>query len=302
TPPNSSAPITPPLPPTPPILNALSPSPLPPDATDPIFARAINTLDETCRARLLRPAAEYNAEIIRIACETKKQQTTDSAKYARDRARYRKLLVKRPLALATMMSTIDTEVANAAARIRSLSSRRKTIALGIRRRATEAINEYRQRRLVALRVDLEIRLTRKAEDSRALEARKLQQRQEGKPMFDASASFTLQERYQHQPPYVPGPLPTQIGPLCLSPTEAASMRAVQDTPVNNQTPRILYSDGSLLNSGTPEVSQAFGVVDLTQDNTLTVKGRTDGHASSAKAELMGLLTAVLSAPPEQDIV
>ncbi|KAG9072761.1 hypothetical protein KI688_000539 [Linnemannia hyalina] len=80
------------------------------------------------------------------------------------------------------------------------------------------------------------------------------------------------------------------------------MRVVQDTHVDNSTPRVLYSDGSLLNSGTLEVSQAFGVVDLTQDNPLTVQGRTDGHASSAKAELMGLLAAVLSAPPEQDIV
>ncbi|KAH7030131.1 hypothetical protein BKA57DRAFT_523863 [Linnemannia elongata] len=47
---------------------------------------------------------------------------------------------------------------------------------------------------------------------------------------------------------------------------------------------------------------AFGVVDLAQENPLTVQGRTDGHASSAKSELIGLLVAVLSAPPEQDIV
>ncbi|KAG9063459.1 hypothetical protein KI688_004343 [Linnemannia hyalina] len=80
------------------------------------------------------------------------------------------------------------------------------------------------------------------------------------------------------------------------------MRAFQDTPVDNSNPRVLYSGGPLLDSGTPEMSQAFGVVDLTQDNPLTVQGRTDGHASSAKAELMGLLAAVLSAPPEQDIV
>ncbi|KAG9061442.1 hypothetical protein KI688_007433 [Linnemannia hyalina] len=123
-----------------------------------------------------------------------------------------------------------------------------------------------------------------------------------KPAFDTDASFPLQERHQVQPPPVPGPPTTQIGPLCLSPVEAASMRVVQDTHVDNSTPRVLYSDGSLLNSGTLEVSQAFGVVDLTQDNPLTVQGRTDGHASSAKAELMGLLAAVLSAPPEQDIV
>ncbi|KAF9540862.1 hypothetical protein EC957_003668 [Mortierella hygrophila] len=80
------------------------------------------------------------------------------------------------------------------------------------------------------------------------------------------------------------------------------MCAFQDTPVDNPTPHVLHSGGSLLDSGTPEVSQAYGVVDLTQDNPLTVQGRTDGHASSAKAELMGLLAVILSAPPEQDIV
>jgi ribonuclease HI len=80
------------------------------------------------------------------------------------------------------------------------------------------------------------------------------------------------------------------------------MRAIQDTAVNNATPRILFSDGSLLNTGKEDVSQAFGVVDLSQDIPLTVQGRTDGHASSAKAELMGLLAAVLAAPPEQDII
>jgi ribonuclease HI len=284
----------------------------------------------------------------------------------------------------------NTQADNAAARIKSISSRRKTVALGIRRRATEAVNEYRAHRLVSLRSDLEIRLIRKAEDDRlrvqqleSSQARKLQQQKETealqqhqarrlqqkeekealrqqhqarrlqqkkekealrqqhqarrlqqkkekealrqqhrlvvarlkeilsslketkpryKPAFDTDASFPLQERHQVQPPPVPGPPTTQIGPLCLSPVEAASMRVVQDTHVDNSTPRVLYSDGSLLNSGTLEVSQAFGVVDLTQDNPLTVQGRTDGHASSAKAELMGLLAAVLSAPPEQDIV
>ncbi|KAF9122102.1 hypothetical protein BGX30_002208, partial [Mortierella sp. GBA39] len=109
-----------------------------------------------------------------------------------------------------------------------------------------------------------------------------------------SATKSSHRLYQDPQPH--------IDSLCLSPTEAASMRAFQDTPVDNSTPRVLYSGGSLLDSGTPEVSQAYGVVDLTQDNPLTVQGRTDGHASSAKAELMGLLAAVLSAPPEQDIV
>ncbi|KAF8944536.1 hypothetical protein BGZ46_006231, partial [Entomortierella lignicola] len=46
---------------------------------------------------------------------------------------------------------------------------------------------------------------------------------------------------------------------------------------------------------------AFGVVDLSQPITRTVHGRTDGYASSAKAELMGLLAAIISAPLDQDV-
>ncbi|KAF9971609.1 hypothetical protein BGZ75_001813, partial [Mortierella antarctica] len=72
--------------------------------------------------------------------------------------------------------------------------------------------------------------------------------------------------------------------------------------VDNNKPRTLSSDGSLIKSGTAEIAMAFGVADLTQPELLTVQGRTDGYASSAKPELMGLLAAVLSAPPDQDIL
>ncbi|KAG0356181.1 hypothetical protein BGX24_006465, partial [Mortierella sp. AD032] len=339
-----------------------TPSPPPSDTTDLAFEWAVATLDEACRQRLLRPTADYNAEILRINKDAKKQQTADNTKYGALRTRYQKQLAKRPQDLAAILATIDAQAINAAARIQSLSSHSKTVALGIRRRATEAINEYRLHRLVSLRTDMESRLkssrlqeslqSRKLQQQKETEAlcqqhrlvvsrlqeflhaRKLQQKKETgalrqqlrqqhclvvsrlkevlscskekkplrKPAFDTNASFPLQEYFLAQPPIVPGTLTTQIGPLCLSPTEAASMRAIQDTPIDNSTPRVLYSDGSLLNSGTMEVSQAFGVVDLSQDTPLTMQGRTDGHASSAKAELMGLLIAVLSAPPEQDIV
>ncbi|KAF9536464.1 hypothetical protein EC957_010881 [Mortierella hygrophila] len=47
---------------------------------------------------------------------------------------------KRPQDLAVLLSTIDTQVANATARITALSSLCKAVVLGIRRRATEAIN------------------------------------------------------------------------------------------------------------------------------------------------------------------
>ncbi|KAG9067555.1 hypothetical protein KI688_012339 [Linnemannia hyalina] len=48
-----------------------------------------------------------------------------------------KQLAKSPQGLAVLLSTIDTQVANATSRI---TSRCKTVVLGIRRRATEAIN------------------------------------------------------------------------------------------------------------------------------------------------------------------
>ncbi|KAF9193253.1 hypothetical protein BGZ50_007651, partial [Haplosporangium sp. Z 11] len=58
----------------------------------------------------------------------------------------------------------------------------------------------------------------------------------------------------------------------------------------------------MINAATVDVAMAFGVVDLSQPEQHTVKGRTDGFASSTKAELMGLLAAILSAPPGQDII
>ncbi|KAH7047728.1 hypothetical protein BKA57DRAFT_493123 [Linnemannia elongata] len=54
--------------------------------------------------------------------------------------------------------------------------------------------------------------------------------------------------------------------------------------------------------GYEKVAKGFGVVDLQQDTHFPIKGRTDGHASSTKVELMGLIAAVVAAPDEQDIV
>jgi ribonuclease HI len=77
---------------------------------------------------------------------------------------------------------------------------------------------------------------------------------------------------------------------------------MRSTPVDNTKPRTLSSDGSLINNGQPDIAMAFGVVDQSQPVIRTVQGRTDGFASSTKAELMGLIAAVLSAPPEQHII
>ncbi|KAF9943821.1 hypothetical protein BGZ72_003321, partial [Mortierella alpina] len=47
---------------------------------------------------------------------------------------------------------------------------------------------------------------------------------------------------------------------------------------------------------------AFGAVDNSGATIRTTGGRVSGHASSTKAELMGLLVTISSAPPAQDII
>ncbi|KAF9342474.1 hypothetical protein BGX26_007461, partial [Mortierella sp. AD094] len=108
-------------------------------------------------------------------------------------------------------------------------------------------------------------------------------------------------RHMDQEEELPEPDLVRIGPVYLSPAEAANMMTIHTSPVDNTKPRVISSDGSLININTENVAMAFGVVDLSQPVTRTVHGRTDGHASSAKAELMGLLAAIISAPPDQDV-
>lgn len=68
-------------------------------------------------------------------------------------------------------------------------------------------------------------------------------------------------------------------------------------------PLVLYSDGSLIKVGTPEVGMAFGVVrELDGGRCATlVSGRVGGFASSTKAELVGLLAAILVSPRDVDV-
>ncbi|KAF9341033.1 hypothetical protein BGX26_008805, partial [Mortierella sp. AD094] len=111
----------------------------------------------------------------------------------------------------------------------------------------------------------------------------------------------LYRRYMDQEEELPEPVLVKIGPMYLSPAEAANLIMIQTSPVDNTAPRVISSDGSLINTDTAEVAMAFGVADLSQPTTRTVHGRTDGCASSAKAELMGLLAAIISAPSDQDL-
>ncbi|KAF8943949.1 hypothetical protein BGZ46_006378, partial [Entomortierella lignicola] len=63
----------------------------------------------------------------------------------------------------------------------------------------------------------------------------------------------------------------------------------------------LYSDGSLINMGTDDISMAFGVIAQAEDGSLgtAISGRVAGFASSTKAELVGLLAAILVSPRDK---
>ncbi|KAG0011457.1 hypothetical protein BGZ81_002179, partial [Podila clonocystis] len=66
----------------------------------------------------------------------------------------------------------------------------------------------------------------------------------------------------------------------------------------HKTEMVLYSDGSLIEAGTEKSSMAFGVIIDNGNNNFTtlISGGVAGFASSTKAELVGLLAAVLSSP------
>ena len=94
----------------------------------------------------------------------------------------------------------------------------------------------------------------------------------------------------------------QFDLLIVSPDEFNSLTTFQDSPVDNTTPRVIYTDGSLLHSGIEEVVMAFSIIDPQQDTHLSVQERTDEYVFSAKTELMGLIAAIVATPDEQNIM
>ncbi|KAF9271472.1 hypothetical protein BGZ68_003571, partial [Mortierella alpina] len=76
------------------------------------------------------------------------------------------------------------------------------------------------------------------------------------------------------------------------------MQSTEITPGD----RLLHCDGSMIEAGTDAIAMAFGAVDTSETTIRTAQGRVSGHASSTKAELMGLLVAISSAPAAQDII
>ncbi|KAG0363030.1 hypothetical protein BGX24_004997, partial [Mortierella sp. AD032] len=198
-----------------------------------------------------------------------------------------------------MLTRIATEETTARVSREARYRHQWNVALAIRRQDTEAINAFRICRQAELHKAVE---PRRLKDQHALVIARLYETIPNlKRPFDNAAQFPLQDKY-HLHPTENTSAPTKLfGPLLVPTEEFDALTALQDSPVDNTTPRIIYSDGSLVHSGTEDIAMAFGVVDLRQDNPLSVKGRTDGHASSAKAELMGLLAAVVAVPPDQDI-
>ncbi|KAF9403898.1 hypothetical protein BGZ76_007172, partial [Entomortierella beljakovae] len=98
------------------------------------------------------------------------------------------------------------------------------------------------------------------------------------------------------------PLRRKIGPLIVPSVEATQLEKIWNTEVSNTNIRTISSDGSMINADSDNIVMAFGVVDNTNSITRSVGGRTGGYASSTKAELMGLLAAIVAAPPEQNIL
>jgi ribonuclease HI len=85
----------------------------------------------------------------------------------------------------------------------------------------------------------------------------------------------------------------------MPPVQSTILQRLRNTDITPEC-RVLYSDGSMVQAGTPECAMAIGVVDFSTGTTHTVSGRTHGHASSLKAELTGLLVTVVAMPPAQD--
>jgi exonuclease III/ribonuclease HI len=127
----------------------------------------------------------------------------------------------------------------------------------------------------------------------------------------------------HMPPYVAsidphivhpitvqiGPPPTPwhaghilSGPLWVPPGQDVVLARLQQVSIT-EAPRILYTDGSLINHGKPDCAMAFAVVDpLTDEEAPLLSGKVSGRASSEKAELMGVIVAVHGMPVAQDII
>ncbi|KAI1320076.1 hypothetical protein EDD11_002047, partial [Mortierella claussenii] len=118
--------------------------------------------------------------------------------------------------------------------------------------------------------------------------------------MDRTATFPLMQPVI-LPPEASDDSVVRMGPLLMPVEQAISMAQIQSRLPTTDT-RGVYSDGSLIAAGTDNIAMAFSVVDTSQATGDTLQGRVDGYASSTKAELMGLIAAVIAQPKEQDLL
>ncbi|KAF9176194.1 hypothetical protein BGZ50_001461, partial [Haplosporangium sp. Z 11] len=91
-----------------------------------------------------------------------------------------------------------------------------------------------------------------------------------------------------------------VGGLWMDPAMAALSQALAMEPLTGNTVEI-YTDGSLKDKGTNMVRMACSSVRSRLRQRRALAGRVDGYASSTKPELYGLISAIATVDPRQDI-
>ncbi|KAI1293971.1 hypothetical protein EDD11_008296 [Mortierella claussenii] len=132
------------------------------------------------------------------------------------------------------------------------------------------------------------------------EERRLLQLPPIRAFIDRTATISLMQPVI-LPPEVPGGSMVRVDPL-LMPVEQATSLAQLQSRLPTIEARVVYSDGSVIAASMDDSAMAFGVVDTSQATGATLQGRADGYASLTKAELMGLIAAVIAQRKEQDLL
>ncbi|KAF9943791.1 hypothetical protein BGZ70_005423, partial [Mortierella alpina] len=190
----------------------------------------------------------------------------------------------------------EEELARAAAR----QDRRRREVQALER---EALAEKRERQQQLLE-EGRARQQQLRDDERVRKAEARTPRVEAQARQEAknTATHTLRPGALPLPtPPLPEDHTIRFGPLVVPRDQGPHLQALQSAAVT-QGDRLLHCDGSMIDAGTDNVAMAFGAVDASEATIRTAQGRVAGHASSTKAELMGLLVVICSAPPEQDII
>ncbi|KAF9377104.1 hypothetical protein BGX21_003280, partial [Mortierella sp. AD011] len=98
-------------------------------------------------------------------------------------------------------------------------------------------------------------------------------------------------------PIIPDGIAQDVDGLALKQPTLRQIQFARDR-LNGMQRIAFYSDGSVTNIGSEQVSAAFGVVVMTERGSFepAISGRVAGYATSALAELCGLLATLLISP------